>query len=193
MVAKSKLARIDGQAKDFIAAHYAHAPILQTEMTELWSLYRDLGLPNDDFIAEFTNGKRPSLAQRTWEMLLARQLHLEGHTLIPTDGGPDIRFELDGKTVWVEAVAPEPKGLPPDWLNPSLTGVVSFPHEAILLRWATALDAKWKKYGEYRKKGMVTASDAYVIAINGFLRHEGFRKCRSGWKRFSRSSLLPIV
>lgn len=167
MVAKSKLAHMDEKAKAFLAAHYAHAPILQTEMMDLWSLYRDLGLPSDDFIAEFTSGKRPSLAQRTWEMLLARHLHLEGHNLIPTDGGPDIRFELDGKTVWVEAVAPEPKGLPSDWLNPSFTGVGSFPHEAILLRWTTALDAKWKKYGEYRKNVMVAASDAYVIAING--------------------------
>jgi hypothetical protein len=167
MVRESKLVRMDKKAKAFLAAHFAHAPLLQAEMLELWSLYCDLGLPNDDFIAEFTNGKRPSLAQRTWEMLLARHLHLEGHKLIPTNGGPDIKFELDGKTVWVEAVAPEPKGLPPDWLDPSYTGAGSFPHEEILLRWTTALDAKWKKYGEYRQKGMVAASDAYVVAING--------------------------
>jgi hypothetical protein len=158
---------MDKRAKAFLAAHYAHAPLLQAEMLELWSLYCELRLPNDDFIAEFTNGKRPSFAQRTWEMLLARHLHLEGHKLIPTNGGPDIKFELDGKTVWVEAVAPEPKGLPPEWLDPSYTGAGSFPHEGILLRWTTALDAKWKKYAEYRKKGMVAASDAYVVAING--------------------------
>jgi hypothetical protein len=167
MVAPSKLARMDEKAKAFIAAHFANAPILEAEMMELWSLYRDLGIPNDDFIAELTNGKRPSFAQRAWEMLLARHLHLEGHTLIPTNGGPDIKFHLDGKTVWVEAVAPEPKGLPANWINPSFAGVRSFPHEAILLRWTTALDAKWKKYGDYRKKGVVSAADAYVIAING--------------------------
>jgi hypothetical protein len=167
MVPKSKLERMDKKAKAFLTAHYAHAPILQAETMELWSLYCELGLPNDDFIAEFTNGKGPSLAQRTWEMLLARYLHLEGHKLIPTNGGPDLRFELDGKTVWVEAVAPEPKGLPADWLDPSFTGVGTFPHEAILLRWTTALDAKWKKYAEYREKGTITASDAYVVAING--------------------------
>lgn len=167
MPAKSKLARMDEKAKAFLAAHFAHAPILQAEMIELWSLFRDLGLPSDDFIAEFTNGKRPSLAQRTWEMLLARHLHLEGHKLTCPNGGPDFRFDLNGKTVWVEAVAPEPKGLPSDWLDSSFTGVRSFPHEPILLRWTTALDAKWKKYAEYRKKGIVAASDAYVIAING--------------------------
>ena len=167
MAPKSKLARMDEKAKAFLATHFAHAPILQAEMIELWLLYRDLGLPNDDFIAEFTNGKRPSLAQRTWEMLLARHLHLQGKKLIATNGGPDLKFDLDGKTVWVEAVAPEPKGLPPDWLDPSFAGVRSFPHEAILLRWTTTLDAKWKKYAEYRTKGTVGASDACVIAING--------------------------
>jgi hypothetical protein len=167
VVTSSKLARMDETARSFLSAHLAHAPLLQAELTELWSTFRDLGLPNDDFIAEFTNGKPASLAQRTWEMLLARHLHLEGHILTCPDGGPDFRFDLDGRTVWVEAVAPEPKGLPPDWLDPSFTGVGTFPHEQILLRWTTALDAKWKKLLEYRAKGVVGASDAYVIAING--------------------------
>jgi hypothetical protein len=167
VVASSKLARMDDKARLFLAAHLAQAPLLQAELTELWSTFRDLGLPNDDFIAEFTNGKPASLAQRTWEMLLARHLHLQSHTLTCPNGGPDLRFDLDGRTVWVEAVAPEPKGLPPDWLDPSFTGVRAFPHEQILLRWTTALDAKWKKLLEYRAKGIVAAADAYVIAING--------------------------
>jgi hypothetical protein len=62
MAPKSKLARMDEKAKAFLTAHFAHAPILQTEMLGLWSLFRDLGLPSDDFMAEFTSGKRPSLA-----------------------------------------------------------------------------------------------------------------------------------
>jgi type I restriction enzyme S subunit len=36
-----------------------------------------------------------------------------------------------------------------------------------LLRWTTALDAKWKKLAEYREKGIVGPSDGYVVAING--------------------------
>jgi hypothetical protein len=167
VVVSSKLARMDDKVRSFLAAQFAHAPLLQAEQTELWPTFRDLGLPNDDFIAEFTNGKPASLAQRTWEMLLARHLHLEGHTLSCPNGGPDFRFDLDGRTVWVEAVAPEPKGLPPDWLNPSFTEAQTFPHQQILLRWTTALDAKWKKLLEYRAKGIVAAADAYVIAING--------------------------
>jgi hypothetical protein len=167
VVASSKLARMDDKVRSFPAAQFAHAPLLQAEQIELWATFRDLGLPNDDFIAEFTNGKPASLAQRTWEMLLARHLHLQGHQLTCPNGGPDFRFNLDGKTVWVEAVAPEPKGLPPDLLDPSFRGVQTFPHTQILLRWTTALDAKWKKLLDYRAKGVVAAADAYVIAING--------------------------
>jgi len=167
MIAMTKLARMDKRVKSFLTTQFAHAPILQTELLELWSTFRDLDLPSDDFVAEFTNGKRPSLAQRTWEMLLARHLSLQGHQLTCPNGGPDFRFDLNGETVWVEAVAPEPRGLPPQWLDPSFTGVGTFPHEQILLRWTTALDAKWKKLAEYRSKGIVAASDACVIAING--------------------------
>jgi hypothetical protein len=42
--------------------------------------------------------------------------------------------------------------LPPEWLDPNYIGVGNFPHEEMLLRWTTALDAKWKKYMQYRKK-----------------------------------------
>jgi hypothetical protein len=76
-----------------------------------WSWFRGLGLPNDDFFSEFTNGKRESFAQRTWEMLLARHLHSQGHAIVCRNGGPDFLFDYRGVRVWVEAVAPEPKGL----------------------------------------------------------------------------------
>jgi type I restriction enzyme S subunit len=124
-------------------------------------------LPNDDFLAEFTNGKKPSLAQRTWEMMLGRHLSALGYAVVCPNGGPDFRFSLNGITVWVEAVSPEPKGLPAEWLDPNFQGAGDFPHEAILLRWTTAIDAKWKKLADYRAKGVVAADDAFVIAVSG--------------------------
>src|SRR5258708_6462372 len=145
---------MDTNAKAFIERQFAHAPLLQKEMMDLWSTFRDLELPNSDFLSEFTNGRKPSLAHRTWEMLLARHLAELGHKVTRPDGGPDFRFSLDGVTVCVEAVSPEPKGLPADWLDPNFRGVGDFPHEAILLRWTTAVDAKWKKLLEYRAKGI---------------------------------------
>jgi hypothetical protein len=106
------------------------------------------------------------LQQRTWEMLLARHLHSQGHAIVCPNGGPDFYFDHQGLRVWVEAVAPEPKGLSAEWLDPNFTGVRSFPHEDILLRWTTAIDAKWKKLQHYRNKSIVRATDAYVIAVN---------------------------
>ncbi|OPY99232.1 hypothetical protein A5906_26240 [Bradyrhizobium sacchari] len=163
----ARLGWMDAKAKTFIERQFAHAPLLQKEIMDLWSTFRDLGLPNRDFLAEFTNGKKPSLAQRTWEMMLARHLAEVGHEVTCPNGGPDFRFSLDGVTVWVEAVSPEPKGLPADWLDPDFQGVQDFPHEAILLRWTTAIDAKWKKLAEYRSKGVVAPNDAYVVAVSG--------------------------
>jgi type I restriction enzyme S subunit len=164
---QSKLARMDEKARAFIQAQFARAPLLHAEMLELWTTFRGLGLPTTDFFTEFTSGKQPSLMQRNWEMLLARHLHLQGHKLSCQEPGPDFSFDLNGTTVWVEAIAPEPTGFPPEWLDDEFSGVRNFPHEQMLLRWTSALDEKWKKLAKYRKKGIVGPLDAYVVAING--------------------------
>lgn len=73
------------------------------------------------------------------------------------------------------------QGLPDEWINHVSGNVVSLPHEEILLRWTSAIKEKAEKLlgradrktGEripgYIEKGIVTPSDAYVIAINGRL------------------------
>jgi len=145
------------------------------ELTGLWETYASLGLPNEDFVAEFTNGKPASLAQRTWELLLAQHLHDQGHELTCVGDGPDLCLEHNGARIWIEAVCPEPKNLPADWLRqpePGEAKVGTFPHEQILLRWTTAFDAKVSKLKTYREKGVVLPTDAYIIAING---------CQLGW------------
>jgi type I restriction enzyme S subunit len=102
-------------------------------------------------------------------MMLARHLDALGHRLTSLDHGPDFRFEHRGLTVWVEAIAPEPKGLPADWMAAPVREfkVGTFPHNEILLRWTAAFKEKWEKLGKYRKDGIVADNDAYVIAING--------------------------
>ncbi|RDV04501.1 hypothetical protein [Undibacter mobilis] len=159
--------KMDAKARAFIDKKFAHAPLLKAEMTELWQEFLSLKLPSTDFMAEFINGKQASLTQRTWEMMLARHLSRLRYVIACPDGGPDFSFELNGTKVWVEAVAPLPKGLSADWLDPNFQGVQHFPHEAILLRWMTAFNAKWKKLLGYQQKGIVRPNDAYVIAING--------------------------
>jgi hypothetical protein len=170
VAAESKSERVDKQVKAFLASHLAHARMYQASLRELWDVYRALGLPNADFVAEFTSGKKPSLSQRGWEMLLARHLHAQGHRLSCPGRGPDFRFEHNGLVVWVEAIAPEPRGIPTDWMTaprPGETMVGSVPHDQILLRWTAAFKEKSTKLDEYIRKGIVSKNDAYVIAING--------------------------
>src|ERR1700747_263978 len=167
MITKSKLDRMDKAIRGFLEKRFRGDSMYKAELLDLWMTYRDLGLPNSDFVAEFTSGKDPSLAQRGWGMQVARHLHEAGHPLTCLGKGPDLRFEHEGLVIWVEAVAPQPEGLPGDWLAPNWSGGKDFPHEKMLLRWTTALDAKWKKLIEYRNKGIVRPTDAYVIAVNG--------------------------
>lgn len=170
MVSPTKLARMDVKVKAFFAKEFAHAPNYQASVLQLWDRYRDLGLPNDDFVAELTSGKKPSLFQRVWEMMVARHLDAQGHKLTCLGRGPDFRFEHDGVTVWVEAIAPEPRGLPDHWLTEPAPGefrVGTVPHDEVLLRWTSAFKEKWQKLQEYHEKGIVGPDDAYVIAISG--------------------------
>jgi hypothetical protein len=64
------------------------------------------------------------------------------------DAGPDFRFERDGVTVSVEAIAPEPRGLPDHWLTglaPGQFWVGSVPHDEVLLRWTATFKEKWRQ------------------------------------------------
>src|ERR1700736_2834758 len=162
--------RMDRDVLAFLNRHLPHAPNYRDYLLSLWQTYLGLALPNAHFVSEFTSGKRENLLQRAWEMMLARHLNAQGHRLTSLDHGPDFRFEYRGLTIWIEAIAPEPKGLPTDWMASPAPGqfkVGTFPYKEILLRWTAAFKEKWEKLGKYRKAGIVADQDAYVIAING--------------------------
>jgi hypothetical protein len=166
--AKSK--EWDAQVRGFLDRQYADAPNFKASLISLWETYLALGLPNAHFVSEFTNGKKECVLQRAWEMMVARHLKALNHKLTTADEGPDFRFEQNGLIVWVEAISPEPKGLPAHWMEspkPNETKVGDFPHNEILLRWTAAFKEKWEKLGKYREAGIVGEKDAYVIAING--------------------------
>jgi type I restriction enzyme S subunit len=154
----------------FLDRQYPEAPYYKSSLAALWQKYLALGLPNAHFVSEFTSGKKEVVFQRAWEMMVALHLDAQGHRLTTSDEGPDFRLEHNGRTVWVEAVSPEPKGVPGDWLEHPKPGefkVGDVPHTEVLLRWTAALNAKWEKLNTYREKGIVGENDAYVIAING--------------------------
>lgn len=170
MLTQAKAELMDREMTVFLDRHLSGEPNYKASLLNLWRTYLALGLPNAHFVSEFTNGKRESLLQFGWQMMLARHLDAQGYLLTSPDHGPDFRFEHRGLIVWVEAIAPEPKGLPADWMTlptPNTGRVGTVPHDEILLRWTAAFKEKWEKLGKYRKDGIVGANDAYVIAING--------------------------
>jgi hypothetical protein len=160
----------DSQVLTFLDREYSTAPNFKASLARLWQKYLLLGLPNAHFVSEFTGGKKECVFQRSWEMMVARHLDAQGHSLTTVDQGPDFRFVQKGLTVWVEAISPEPKGLPAHWMEGPKANEVKvgdFPHNEILLRWTAAFKEKWEKLGKYREAGIVGEKDAYVIAING--------------------------
>jgi hypothetical protein len=170
MLTEAKSKQWDSQVLAFLDKQYATAPNYKASLVSLWEKYLALGLPKAHFVSEFTSGKKECVFQRSWEMIVARHLDAQNHQFTTADQGPDFRFEHNGLTVWVEAISPEPKGLPGHWMEgpkPNETKVVDFPHNEILLRWTAAFKEKWEKLGKYRAAGIVGEKDAYVIAING--------------------------
>lgn len=166
----AKSVQWNAQVLTFLDKQYPEAPNYKASLVALWEKYQALGLPNAHFVAEFTSGKKSVVFQRAWEMMLARHLDAQGHHLTTAAEGPDFRFEHNGLVVWVEAVSPEPMGVPDHWLEHPKPGefkVGDVPHHEVLLRWTTAIEAKWKKLKTYLAKNIVGPSDAYVVAVNG--------------------------
>lgn len=132
----------------------------------------ELGLADQNFESRLSSGDEAQYWQRLSEALLAGELLDAGLDLQPSRNGPDFLVMHEGRKIWVEVICPEPRGIPDDWLSheparcESVT-CVSFPHEAILLRWTAAIKEKTEKLNGYLEKGIVSPDDSYVIAVNG--------------------------
>jgi hypothetical protein len=167
---QQRRARWDRDVRLFLDRQYPDAPNYKASLLALWEKYLALNLPNEHFVTEFTSGKKAIVFQRAWEMMVARHLDGLGFKITTAAHGPDFRFDHDGCTYWIEAVSPEPKGVPGDYLEAPKPGefkVGDVPHEEVRRRWITAIKAKSDKLAGYRAKGIVGDNDAYVIAVNG--------------------------
>ncbi len=135
------------------------------------------------------------------EILLADRLLHAGLQPTHKEPGPDFRLEHGGKTIWIEVITPLPMGIPIEWLEHQPGNVVSFPADAVLLRWTAAIKEKMEKLlgnptkGKvgYLGSGIVQEEDAYVIAVNGLLlRGGGFGK-GGGLPQFEGISQFPLA
>lgn len=170
MPTASQFAQMDQKVMGFLATYVGEWPYNQASVIALWKHHLALGLPSSNFVTEFTSGKKERFSQRLWEMLLARHLGAQGHRLSSPARGPDFSFVHDDRVVWVEAISPEPRGLPADWMDlpaPNTGKVGRVPHDEIALRWTAAFKEKWDKLKDYQRNQIVAEGDSYVIAIHG--------------------------
>lgn len=153
-----------GDATDtqYIAARdNPRAKLYRDYAEDLWRDFR----PYADTL--FRDDARHRFHQRFWEMYLGATLLRKGYKLTKHgDDGPDFSFSLNGKRVWVEAIAPTP-GAGPDRVPDIVFGVAQdVPVEKILLRFTNALSEKRSRYISALNKGLISATDAYVLAVN---------------------------
>ncbi len=117
----------------------------------------------------FLNDARNHFLQRFWEMYLAVSLLEHGFELHRHgDEGPEFYAIAGESRIWFEAIAPGP-GAGPDQVPQLDFGKIeatTVPTEQILLRFTNALTEKRTRYLTALRKGIISAKDNYVLAIN---------------------------
>lgn len=142
------------------------------------------GLADKKFESELTSGSDAKYWSCLSEALIFQRLRGKVFAARSNVGnGPDFLLEFESKRIWIEVTCPEPTGIPSNWLQIQTSSVTSLPHEAILLRWTSAIKTKadgllggsdGTELG-YLQTGLVSSDDIYVIAVNGCqMRHGPF-------------------
>lgn len=180
----------------FLRAKFPHGPTAHTHYGELIVDFWESGLASPHLLTEITSGGDGKFWSFLWEAMLYRHLRSlgfafkEGRVTKAGQAGPDFGVVHNGQTIWIEAVVPAPSGIPEDFLRSPELGeparVRSAPHEAVQLRWLSAIADKQKKIAEYISTGLIAPTECAVIAING---------CRLAdwWPNDNGVSQLPMV
>jgi hypothetical protein len=142
------------------------AKVGQVFSEQLWDQYHPHA--DEHFLTEI----RRNFNARFWEMYLTCALLQYGPELsvLRRKPGPDILIEHEGRRIWIEAVVVtdgEP-GKPDSISPPALVRAPTAPDEKIILRYRTAIDEKHRKLQSYLSKGIVSAEDSYIVAVNGY-------------------------
>lgn len=158
-----------GQVEAFLERKFAHVPHIPPVLLDFFQTYETWGLADPNFYTDVLNGTDGQFKSRVWEMQLAAHLKSLGYEIESSAHGPDFKVTTGSQTYWVEAVCPEPSGIPEEWLMRSLEPghVYSVPSKEILLRWTSAIRDKSKRIREYIQNGLIHESDVVVLAING--------------------------
>lgn len=132
----------------------------------LWARYEPYADSN------FKTAIASDFQSRFWEMYLAVTLLDLGFRLRPRrelgQKGPDICISSAKTNIWIEAIACGASPSDSAELENGFdeNGFESI-DESVILRYTSAIDEKFKKYGEYLNKGIVSNSEPFLIAVNG--------------------------
>jgi hypothetical protein len=155
----------------YMGRRWPQAQRLTTYVLDLWADYRQLDVDDrDQVVCQLVNDDDEQFWQRLWELQLGSHLRRIGHKTQSSQKGPDFRFNVDGLTVWVEAISPGPRDIPAAWFEFPQTGVgttYDTPNAEMLLRWTGAFRNKCIKFENYAADGTTARGEACVIAING--------------------------
>lgn len=134
---------------------------------KLWQKYESYAEP------DFLEDARKDFHAKTWEMYLGClfldfNFNLQKKT---KKEGPDLHLLWNNRSIWVEATAPESgtgDNAVPEY---KYNEVSNQPSDQIVLRFTSAIQAKFNAYKNYRNKdndnAIINADDFYIIAING--------------------------
>lgn len=104
-----------------------------------------LGLGDQNFESNPCSDSEHQYWQFLSEALPALELLNAGLDVRPSRDGPDFLVMHEERKIWVEVICPEPNGVPENWFTQESNRRVTFPHEAILLRWTAAIKEKAEK------------------------------------------------
>jgi hypothetical protein len=141
---------------------------------------------------------RENFHQRWWEIYLTHLLLDADVQLVRREhrqlrkSGPDLLALVDGRKLWIEAVAAS-AGEGPDAVRSSgpPKAPKPFPEKGIMLRFQQAFSTKVCVHTKYVEKDWVSLSDGYIIALNGALAERGY-PCMQRFPRIVNALLLGL-
>jgi len=155
----------------YMAKRWPQAQRLTAYVRNLWTDYCQIEVDDrDHVVSQLINDDDEQFWQRLWELQLGSHLLRLGHKPCSPKTGPDFRFEVDGLTVWIEAISPGPRGIPAAWLQFPSGGrgtTYDTPNSEMLLRWTSAFRNKRGKFESYTAQKITAPDEACVIAVNG--------------------------
>lgn len=174
----------------------------RVELARVCSDFAASGFADAKYVRELTSGNESKFWSCVSEALVFDRLRPLLAPRISVGTGPDFLLTCGERKLWVEVVCPEPAGLPQEWLNLQTNTAISFPHEAILLRWTSAIKDKAEKLigsadgrtPGYLQSGVVSPNDIYVIAVNGCRLRNGPFPALNGISQFPHAveAVFPV-